>query len=187
MPKAPKARPTHRPTPYNLSAPTTMASQVAPYFNMPQTTPDWPPSHHLYAPQHPSMIPISEMINQIPRTPHIPPPSPSLQQPAQSGPWSNNDDDILYHARTQGLGWNQIQERHFPTKSANACRKRYERLMIRRRSTDWDEARLEKLAVTYREMRPQIWSPLAKKLGEKWEHVEKAVRQTVNFEYFVPC
>lgn len=49
--------------------------------------------------------------------------------------------------------------------------------MTKRRSTDWDESRLENLAVTYRQMREQIWGPLAERLGEKWEHVEKAVRQ----------
>jgi hypothetical protein len=49
--------------------------------------------------------------------------------------------------------------------------------MTKRRSTDWDEGRLQNLAINYRQMREQIWGPLADKLGEKWEHVEKAVRE----------
>jgi hypothetical protein len=52
--------------------------------------------------------------------------------------------------------------------------------MAKRRSTDWDESRLERLAVEYRKMREGIWGPLADKLGEKWEHVEKAVRKDVD-------
>jgi hypothetical protein len=52
--------------------------------------------------------------------------------------------------------------------------------MTKRRSTDWDETRLESLAVNYRQMREQIWAPLADRLGEKWEHIEKAVRDNNN-------
>jgi len=67
------------------------------------------------------------------------------------------------------------QEQHFPTKSANACRKRYEVLMTKRKRIDWDEDRVERLAKCYRDMRPDVWGPMASRLNEKWEHVEKAV------------
>jgi Myb-like DNA-binding domain len=103
--------------------------------------------------------------------------SPSLSlQPTQNGPWTTEEDEILSAYRTQGYGWAQIQEKHFPGKSANACRKRHERLMTKRRSAAWDESRLESLAVNYRGMREHIWRCLADRLGEKWEHVEKIVR-----------
>lgn len=73
------------------------------------------------------------------------------------------------------MAWGAIHEKHFPTKTANACRKRYERLMLRRRGNEWDEDRTARLAVAYKEMREEIWSPLAQRLGERWEHVEKTV------------
>ncbi len=47
--------------------------------------------------------------------------------------------------------------------------------MVKRRGTDWDEDRTTRLAVAYKEMREQTWSPLAEQLGERWDHVEKAV------------
>ena len=96
-------------------------------------------------------------------------------QPTQIAPWTIEEDDILCDYRTMGFGWSQIQEKHLPGKSANSCRKWHERLTTKRRSTDWDDTRLENLAVNYRLMRREIWRPLAERLGEKWEHVEKAV------------
>ena len=115
----------------------------------------------------------SRQLNQQSPSPQLNQSSPS-PQPARSGPWTTEEDEILCDCRTRGFGWAQIQEKHFPSKSANACRKRHERLTTKRRSTDWDETRLERLAVNYRQMREQIWGHLADKLGEKWEHVEKA-------------
>ena len=84
-------------------------------------------------------------------------------------------------ARRSGAGWSQIQEKHFPHKSANACRKRFERLQSKHKADEWDEHRLTELAVGYHELREKIWSPLAERTGEKWEHVEKAVRITYLF------
>ena len=101
-------------------------------------------------------------------------------QPVQNGPWTTEEDKALCDYRRRGFGWAQIQEKLFPSKSANACRKRHERLMTKGWSTDWDESRLQSLAVNYRQMREQIWGPLADRLGEKWEHVEKVVRKDVD-------
>jgi hypothetical protein len=181
MPKQPTARKTTRVAPYPPATTSTMASRVA-YYSMPSHTPisshtpaDWS-SNYTYPVQH-TLMPLPEAMNPIPPTPHnLAHPSPS-PQPAQNGPWTTEEDEILCDYRTRGFGWSQIQEKHFPGKSANACRKRHERLMMKRRSTDWDETRLESLAVNYRLMRDQIWRPLAERLGEKWEHVEKAVRR----------
>lgn len=92
-----------------------------------------------------------------------------------SSPWSGHDDDILTSARSQSLGWAQIQKDHFPTKTPNACRKRYERLVAKKRSHDWDQERIERLAAHYLELREQIWKPLAQVIGESWEEVEKKV------------
>jgi hypothetical protein len=46
-----------------------------------------------------------------------------------SGPWSARDDEQLRQARQRGMSWVPIAREFFPTKSANACRKRHERLM----------------------------------------------------------
>lgn len=92
-----------------------------------------------------------------------------------AGPWTSAEDQVLVSARRNGLGWSQIHEKYFPLKSANACRKRYERLVHKQKSDDWDEARLGRLAFGYCNLREEIWRPLAERTGEKWEHVEKAV------------
>ncbi|KAK2765489.1 hypothetical protein FQN54_008343 [Arachnomyces sp. PD_36] len=90
-----------------------------------------------------------------------------------SSPWSGQDDEVLTSARSQSLGWAQIQKDHFPTKTPNACRKRYERLVAKKRSHDWDQERIERLAAHYLDLREQIWKPLAQVVGESWEEVEK--------------
>ena len=187
MPKQPTTRKTTRVAPYPLSTTCNMATQVTYYPVSSQTptmqapTPTGWTSGFAY-PGQSALMQLPEGMNQMPPTPqNVMHPSLS-PQPAQNGPWTTEEDEILCDYRTRGFGWAQIQEKHFPSKSANACRKRHERLMTKRRSTDWDETRLESLAVNYRAMRQQIWGPLADKLGEKWEHVEKAVRSDI-----LPC
>lgn len=107
------------------------------------------------------------------------PVSSSLDTPvASSHPavsWLSQDDDILFTARSQGHGWGQIQRQHFPSKTPNACRKRYERLIAKKRGTEWDQERLDRLRMRYRELRERTWKPLADATGERWQDVEKAV------------
>jgi len=92
-----------------------------------------------------------------------------------SGPWQDEEDNILLNARSRGHGWRQIQQEHFPFKTPNACRKRYERLIAKKRGSSWDEAKFEKLGILYKQLREQIWMPLADAMDESWEDVEKAV------------
>lgn len=92
-----------------------------------------------------------------------------------SGPWQDEEDNILLNARSRGHGWKQIQKEYFPSKSSNACRKRYERLIAKKRGSSWDEAKFEKLGILYKQLREQIWMPLAEVMDESWEDVEKAV------------
>ena len=54
--------------------------------------------------------------------------------------WTSGDDDILLQVRAQGHGWNQIRRDHFPNKTANALRKRYERVTYRRGSDAKDDS-----------------------------------------------
>lgn len=89
--------------------------------------------------------------------------------------WSNTDDEVLISARASGLNWQPIATRHFPNKTANACRKRHERLMERRHVEDWDSEKLEALAREYMAMRKDMWEILASRVGEKWQVVEAKV------------
>jgi hypothetical protein len=93
----------------------------------------------------------------------------------RSSSWSAQDDETLIQARTQGLNWNQIAPKHFPNKSPNACRKRHERLMERMNAEQWDGVKLDVLAQAYMEVRREMWSLLAARVGEKWQLVETKV------------
>ena len=53
--------------------------------------------------------------------------------------WSPEHDELLMQARRQGLHWQRIASMYFPNKTANACRKRHERLMEKRNKADQEE------------------------------------------------
>jgi hypothetical protein len=57
----------------------------------------------------------------------------------------------------------------------NACRKRHERLMERMNAEQWDGVKLDVLAQAYMEVRREMWSLLAARVGEKWQLVETKV------------
>ncbi|KAM3491390.1 hypothetical protein MY3957_005332 [Beauveria namnaoensis] len=90
-----------------------------------------------------------------------------------SGAWSIRDDQQLITARSDGLNWSQIQERFFPSKSSNACRKRHERLIDSKGRGSDEAARMERIATHYVLMREKLWRPLADLTDEKWSFVEK--------------
>lgn len=89
--------------------------------------------------------------------------------------WSTSDDEVLLRARASGLNWQPIASRNFPNKTANACRKRHERLIERRHVDDWDNQKLELLAREYLACRKEMWEILAARLGERWNVVEAKV------------
>jgi hypothetical protein len=93
----------------------------------------------------------------------------------RSSSWSAKDDETLIQSRAQGLNWNQIAPKHFPAKSPNACRKRHERLMERQNAEQWDGVKLSELALAYMDVRREMWSLLAARVGEKWQLVELKV------------
>lgn len=104
-------------------------------------------------------------------------PYPEAPQPPQkvAAIWSSSDDEILLQARASGLNWQPIANRYFPNKSANACRKRHERLVERRHGDDWDTYKLELLATEYMACRKEMWEVLAARVGERWLVVEAKV------------
>ena len=89
--------------------------------------------------------------------------------------WTADEDEMLKTARAQGLNWQPIAQKYFPSKSPNACRKRHERLMDRKHAEDWEGEKLEGLAVAYMEVRQEMWSILASKVDEKWQIIEEKV------------
>ncbi|KAK1828809.1 hypothetical protein QBC39DRAFT_333035 [Podospora conica] len=91
------------------------------------------------------------------------------------GTWTAADDRTLLAARARGQHWAELQAAHFPAKTANACRKRHERLMERRGAHDsaGDARRFERIASEYMAMRREIWGGLAERVKERWEFVEK--------------
>ncbi|KAL8892005.1 MAG: hypothetical protein Q9205_004578 [Flavoplaca limonia] len=98
---------------------------------------------------------------------------PNTSEPHSSAPWSATADEQLMQARQQALNWQTIAETYFPHKTANACRKRHERLMEKRNNTgDWNGVKFEEVARAYREVREDMWRILADRVNEKWSVVE---------------
>lgn len=93
-----------------------------------------------------------------------------------AGPWQPEDDEKLIQARKQSLNWSDISQQYFPAKTANACRKRHERLMDKRHTNEeWQPYKLEQMAVAYLDCREEMWKILAQAVGENWKDVESKV------------
>ena len=90
--------------------------------------------------------------------------------------WPPESDELLMQARQQGINWQPIAAKHFPDRTANACRKRHERLMERRNSKEpWESVKTETVAKAYNDVREQMWKPVADRVGERWQAVEAKV------------
>lgn len=130
--------------------------------------------HHTH--QQPRQLPYPN-IPSTPNTMYQPrTPPQSVDDRQSSSPWIPASDEVLLTARQQGLNWQPIATQHFPDKTANACRKRYERLVEKRNAADsWDGAKMSTLAKAYGEVREQMWTILADRVHEKWSTVETKV------------
>lgn len=135
-----------------------------------------PHFHNLPIMPKESKTPISTHASTV-----VPYPAPTTAGPKPATIWSAADDGILLQARASGLNWQPIASRCFPNKSANACRKRHERLIDRRQASDWDAERLERLAQEYMAARKEMWELLASRLGERWAVVEAKVSNALSF------
>lgn len=128
-------------------------------------------------------LPIMPKESKTPVSTHAsgytPYPTTSMAGQRNAAIWSPKDDEILMQARASGLNWQPIASRHFPNKTANACRKRHERLIERRHVEDWSSERLELLAQEYMAVRKEMWEFLASRLGERWTTVEAKVSHCV--------
>jgi len=104
-------------------------------------------------------------------------PQPAGTDRHASQAWPPEKDELLMRARQQGLNWQPIANQYFPDKTANACRKRHERLMEKRNNTDsWEGVKMEAVARAYLNVREPMWKLLADQVGEKWQTVEAKVR-----------
>ncbi|KAI4254650.1 MAG: hypothetical protein L6R42_007104, partial [Xanthoria sp. 1 TBL-2021] len=83
----------------------------------------------------------------------------------QSTQWTNEMDIQLQQARQQGHNWATIAKSYFPSRTADACRKRYEKVMENRRN---EYTKFELLATLYAQLREYTWSKLAFAAGEHW-------------------
>lgn len=199
MPKQTSSSRTKRPSGPYPQTPRTRSQTSAPMMNHPiRTAAPAPAPHARYHPsswlqtigsahampsnltgysQSPRTVtqPAERTIPPSPTTPATPGPGGMQSRNNPSGPWSPGDDEILLQARAQAHSWNQIQKDHFPNKTPNACRKRFERLEAKRRGSDWSDARRERVTHQYMQMREQMWRPLADSVGENWQEVEKLV------------
>ncbi|MGI4815591.1 MAG: Myb-like DNA-binding domain-containing protein [Janthinobacterium lividum] len=100
-------------------------------------------------------------------------PSPTNERPSTA--WSQDDDVRLMQFRTQGMNWAPIAS-YFNGKSANACRKRHERLMEKKNNENYDTFKVEDLGNAYLECREEMWKIMAARLGEsKWQTIETKV------------
>ncbi len=78
------------------------------------------------------------------------------------------------------MNWAPIARDFFPNKSANACRKRHERLMDKiSNSEDWAAPKLEEMAKLYLDLREQMWGLVASRLNENWKTVESKVCSSI--------
>lgn len=111
----------------------------------------------------------------------IPKMSSSIESPvgrASSKKWKSDEDSTLISARKMGMNWDPIAAKYFPGQTGNSCRKRHERIMDQKAKTeDWEGETLERLATAYMQVRQQMWSLVADRMGEtKWEIAEAKVR-----------
>ena len=98
--------------------------------------------------------------------------------------WSPEDDQILIRARASNMNWQPIASTHFPSKTANACRKRHERLMEQHKKDDCDGVKFEAIAQAYLARREEMWKMIADMVNEKWQNVESKVSFSHTFNKF---
>ncbi|KAL6715918.1 hypothetical protein ACLMJK_006879 [Lecanora helva] len=143
---------------------------------MPKTAKTSSTVHHRSAPYTVSTTqPIAPALAPAPTMSTHAPPSPiPSRHDRNAGPWDSDSDEKLMQARQRGLNWQPIAAQFFPDKTANACRKRHERLMEKRHATeDWGDVKVEAMSKAYLEVREEMWKMLADRIpNAKWQTVE---------------
>ncbi|KAK3334537.1 hypothetical protein B0H65DRAFT_565842 [Neurospora tetraspora] len=121
-------------------------------------------SHHHHHHQPSQASPNPPTHNQRPGSPN--------HNPTTS--WTPREDSLLLSSRASHLPWSELQRLHFPGKTANACRKRHERLIEKQQAEEEvDEDRLARIAGEYVRMREELWKGLADRMGMDVKEVEE--------------
>ena len=118
---------------------------------------------------YPPVTTLMPNLNQL----YSPPASGTGRHASQS--WLSSNDELLIRARQEGMNWQPIATKYFPHKTANACRKRHERLMEKRDFKAFEDDKLDTLSKAYNDVRDQVWKLLGDRVGEKWQTVEARV------------
>ncbi len=130
--------------------------------------------------QHRNQYPPVTTTSGAPQTISMPNQTVSSRAPGadrhSSQSWLPENDELLMRARQQGMNWQPIASKYFPDKTANACRKRHERLMEKRNQLALEPVKMDTVAKAYNDVREQVWRPLADRVGENWQTVEAKVR-----------
>ena len=136
-----------------------------------------PTNNHRHAPYPP--------VSTTMPNPNYSPIAPGTDRHASQS-WPPENDRKLMEARQQGMNWQPIATKYFPDKTANACRKRHERLMEKRNNTEtWEGVKMEDLAKAYSDLREEMWKILAERVGEKWQTVEQKVPNPATTQDFL--
>ncbi|KAF2811669.1 uncharacterized protein BDZ99DRAFT_440567, partial [Mytilinidion resinicola] len=109
----------------------------------------------------PPLPPIRRAASQTP----LPEESPAKRQ----SKWGQEEDNLIIELRGTGMKWEDIAK-HFPGRSAIACRLRYQNYLEKR--AVWDEEKKNKLARLYARFKDQMWQKVASEMQIPWRSAE---------------
>lgn len=101
--------------------------------------------------------------------------------------WTEEEDEFLWRTKAAGWNWDKIAAElgaSYPPpesryrKTANACRKRHERIKVKQCKAQLGPGRerWEEVVLSYKSNRESMWQPIADQLGYKrWQDIEQAV------------
>jgi hypothetical protein len=114
-------------------------------------------------------------------------PSPGRANMPRAKIWTDEEDEFLWAGKAAGWNWDKIaldlSEAYPPSdhkyqKTANACRKRHERIKdkVFKATLGPNRERWLEAVGAYKANRKRMWQPIADQLGFKhWKDVEEAV------------
>jgi hypothetical protein len=117
-------------------------------------------------------------------------PSPGRANLPRAKIWTEEEDDFLWKTKAAGWNWDKIAldlcDAYPPSqnkyqKTANACRKRHERIKdkVFKAQLGPNKERWSEAVEAYKTNRKRMWQPIADQLGfKRWQDIEEAVRPT---------
>jgi len=123
-------------------------------------------------------------------------PSPGRGNNPRAKIWTDEEDTFLWKAKAGGWNWDKIAQdlcAAYPPcdnkyqKTANACRKRHERIKdkVLKAQLGPNKERWSEAVEAYKSQRQTMWQPLADLLGYKrWQDIEEAVRSVLSLTIY---